>query len=148
MRKVENLNADENFTLSYIIQKDNSKSTINSQTSIATKNLKIPSHMMNRNKINMMNNDQYNYFGYSNPVIIMVIKEIKIKTKTNEIMNKGERNQLGELNLNMLNDQYKNSRAFYVNKRHTPNQSNNENLNVITFHTKVLNKSLNKSQFI
>ena len=146
IRKVEDLNVDKSFTLPYIIQQDNSKNTINSQTLNATKNFKSPSPMMNRNKVNMMNNGQYDYSGYSNPNIIMEKKVIR--TKTNEIMNKGKRNQLSELKLNMLNDQYKNSRVFYVNKRHSPNQSYNEDLNVITFDTRVLNKSLNKSQSI
>ena len=139
IRKVEELNVDKSFTLPYIIQQDNSKNAMNSQTLNVTNNIRSQSPMMNRNKVNMMNNGQYDYSAYSNPNIIMEKKVIR--TKTNEIMNKGKRNQLSELKLNMLNDQYKNSRVFYVNKRHSPNQSFNEDQNVITFDTRILNKS-------
>ena len=41
----------------------------------------------------------------------------------------------------MLNDQYKNSRVMYVNKRHVGNRSFHEDDNVITFDTRKLNKS-------
>ena len=41
----------------------------------------------------------------------------------------------------MINEQYKNSKVFYVNKGTNPNVSFKEEPNVITFDTKRLNKS-------
>ena len=59
---------------------------------------------------------KFDYSGYSNPNIVKE-KQV-IKTKTNEIMNKGRKNELTELRLNKLNTIYKNSKVEYVNKRH------------------------------
>ena len=56
-------------------------------------------------------------------------------------MRKTKKCQLSELKLNMLNDQYKNSKVFYVNKGTNPNISFSEEQNVITFDTRKLNKS-------
>ena len=56
-------------------------------------------------------------------------------------MKKSKKSELTELKLNMLNDQYKNSKVFYVNKGTNPNISFSEEPNVITFDTKGLNKS-------
>jgi hypothetical protein len=86
-----------------------------------------------------MNNGQYDYSGYSNPNIIMEKKVIR--TNTNEIMTKTKKNQLSELQLNMLNDQYKNSKVMYVNKGDKSFHEDNTNNNVIIFDTKKLNKS-------
>ena len=94
--------------------------------------------MNSRHRVTIMSNGQLDYSGYSNPNIIMDKKVIR--TKTNEIMNKTKKNQLSELKLNMLNDQYKNSRVMYVNKRHG-NRSFHEDDNIITFDTGKLNKS-------
>ena len=70
-----------------------------------------------------------------------------IKTKTNEIMRKTKKSQLTELKLNMLNDQYKNSKVFYVNKGGNLNSSFSEEPNVITFDTRKLNKSQSNASF-
>lgn len=94
---------------------------------------------MSRHRVTIMSNGQYDYSGYSNPNIIMEKKVIR--TKTNEVMKKTKNNQLSELKLNMLNDQYKNSKVMYVNKRHLGNRSFHEDDNVITFDTRKLNKS-------
>ena len=98
---------------------------------------------LNLKRVNQMSNGRYDYSGYCNPNII---KEKKvIKTKTNEIMKKTKKSELTELKLNMLNDQYKNSKVFYVNKgskgNNNLNLSYSEEPNVITFDTKQLNKS-------
>ena len=94
---------------------------------------------MSRHHVTIMNNGQLYYSGYSNPNIIMEKKVIR--TKTNEIMKKTKKNQLSELKLNMLNDQYKSSRVMYVNKRHLGNRSFHEDDNVIPFDKRKLNKS-------
>ena len=97
-----------------------------------------PSNNNSRNKVNLINNGQYDYSGYTNPNIIMEKKVIR--TKTNEIMTKTKKNQLSELKLNMLNDQYKNSKVMYVNKGDRSFHEDNNN-NIIIFDTKKLNKS-------
>ena len=115
---------------------------MNSQTLNNTNRISSPiinNDMNSRHRVTIMSNGQYDYSGYSNPNIIMEKKVIR--TKTNEIMNKTKKNQLSELKLNMLNDQYKNSRVMYVNKRHIGNRSFHEDDNVITFDTRKLNKS-------
>ena len=56
-------------------------------------------------------------------------------------MKKSKKSELTELKLNMLNDQYKNSKVFYVNKGGNLNSSFSEEPNVITFDTRKLNKS-------
>ena len=95
--------------------------------------------MSSRHQVTIISNGQYDYSGYSNPNIIMEKKVIK--TKINEIMNKTRKNQLSELKLNMLTDQYKNSKVKYVNKRNVNNKSFHDDDNVITFDTRKLNKS-------
>ena len=60
-------------------------------------------------------------------------------------MRKTKRSHLSNLKLNMLNEQYKNSKVFYVNKGTNSNLSFSEEPNVITFDTKKLNKSLSNS---
>ena len=54
-----------------------------------------------------------------------------IRTKTNEILNKTRKNELIELKLNILNDQYKNSRVMYVNKRNVNNRNFQQDDNII-----------------
>ena len=116
-----------------------SQTKVSTTTADKTSNLKQPSTNNNsRNKVFLMNNGQYDYSGYSNPNIIMEKKVIR--TKTNEIMNKNKKNQLSELKLNMLNDQYKNSKVMYVNKGDRSFHEDS-NSNVIIFDTKKLNKS-------
>ena len=111
-----------------------------SQTLNNTNRIKSPVNSdMSRHRVTMMSNGQFDYSGYSNPNIIMEKKVIR--TKTNEIMNKTRKNQLSELKLNMLNDQYKNSRVKYVNKKNVGNNSFHEDDYVITFDTRKLNKS-------
>ena len=93
--------------------------------------------------MNQISNGRYDYSGYCNPNIV---KEKKvIKTKTNEIMRKTKKNQLSDLKLNMLNEQFKNSKVFYVNKGTNPNLSFSEEPNVITVDTRRLNKSISNS---
>ena len=97
------------------------------------------------NRVNQISNGKYDYSGYSNPNII---KEKKIiKTKTNEIMRKTRRNQLSDLKLNILNEKYKNSKVFYVNKGTNPNLSFSEEPNVIAFDSRKVNKSQSNSSF-
>ena len=146
IKKVEDLNIDKSFSLPFIIQQDNNAirggQTI-SQTLNNTNRISSPlvnnNDMASRHRVTIMSNGQYDYSGYSNPNIIMEKKVIR--TKTNEIMNKTKKNQLSELKLNMLNDQYKNSRVMYVNKRNLANKSFHEDDYVITFDTRKLNKS-------
>ena len=145
IKKIEDLNIDKNLSLPFIIQQDNNAfrgGNMNSQTLNNTNRISSPiinNDMNSRHRVTIMSNGQYDYSGYSNPNIIMEKKVIR--TKTNEIMNKTKKNQLSELKLNMLNDQYKNSRVMYVNKRHIGNRSFHEDDNVITFDTRKLNKS-------
>ncbi len=153
IKKVEDLNIEKSSSLPFIIQQDNNfrnpgQNTI-SQTLNNTKRISSPlinNAMSSRHQVTIMSNGQYDYSGYSNPNIIMEKKVIK--TKTNEIMNKTRKNQLSELKLNMLNDQYKNSKVKYVNKRNVNNKSFHDDDNVITFDTRKLNKSQSYSRSI
>ena len=147
IKKLEDLNIDKSFSLPFIIQQDNSNlrgagQNLVSQTLNNTKRISLPlnnNDMSSRHRVNIMSNGQLDYSSYSNPNIIMEKKVIR--TKTNEIMNKTRKNQLSELKLNMLNDQYKNSRVMYVNKRNINNRNFQQDDNVITFDTRKLNKS-------
>ena len=132
IKKLEELNIDKNFNLPFIIQQENNLSPINKEKRVQSPNV-------NLNRINQISNGRYDYSAYCNPNIVKQ-KQV-IKTKTNEIMRKTKRSQLSDLKLNMLNDQYKNSKVFYVNKGTNSNISFSEEPNVITFDTKGLNKS-------
>ena len=140
IKKIEDLSIEtKNFSLPVIFQQDkrlNTQTFNNLNNNITT--LKSPQNS-SRNRVFLMNNGQYDYSGYSNPNIIMEKKVIR--TKTNEIMTKTKKNQLSELKLNMLNDQYKNSKVMYVNKGDKSFHEDNSNSNVIIFDTKKLNKS-------
>jgi len=137
IKKVEDLTLGSNISLPVIFQQDK---RLNTQTINTDNNNNIsPSNNNSRNRVFLMNNGQYDYSGYSNPNIIMEKKVIR--TKTNEIMIKTKKNQLSELKLNMLNDQYKNSKVMYVNKGDRSFHEDNTNNNVIVFDTKKLNKS-------
>lgn len=138
IKKVEDLSiGSNNFSLPVIFQQDKRLNTQTINNDI-NKN-SSPSNNTNRNRVFLMNNGQYDYSGYSNPNIIMEKKVIR--TKTNEIMTETKKNQLSELKLNMLNDQYKNSKVMYVNKGDRSFYEDNTNSNVIIFDTKKLNKS-------
>ena len=139
IKKLEELNIDKTFSLPFIIQQENNN---NVPSFNSTNRVKSP----NINRVNQISNGRYDYSGYCNPNIV---KEKKvIKTKTNEIMRKTKKSQLSELELNMLNDQYKNSKVFYVNKGTNPNNlSFSDEYNVITFDTRKLNKSHSNSSF-
>ena len=138
IKKLEELNIDRNFSLPFIIQQENKNMSLFD----SPKKVVSP---INRNKVNQISNGRYDYSGYCNPNIVKE-KQI-IKTKTNEIMRKTKRSHLSNLKLNMLNEQYKNSKVFYVNKGTNSNLSFSEEPNVITFDTKKLNKSLSNSSF-
>ena len=143
IKKLEDLSLDvKTFSLPVIYQQDKRLNTqvINNDanTNINITINKPSTNNNSRNKVFLMNNGQYDYSGYSNPNIIMEKKVIR--TKTNEIMNKNKKNQLSELKLNMLNDQFKNSKVMYVNKGDRSFHEDNNN-NVIIFDTKKLNKS-------
>ena len=141
IKKIEDLSLEtKNFSLPVIFQQDkrlNTQSFNNLNNNVTSS--KSPSNNHSRNKVYLMNNGQYDYSGYSNPNIIMEKKVIR--TKTNEIMAKTKKNQLSELKLNMLNDQYKNSKVMYVNKGDRSFREDNSNNNIIIFDTKKLNKS-------
>ena len=147
IKKLEDLNIDKSFSLPFIIQQDNNNmrggQNIISQTLNKTNRISSPinnnNDMNSRHRVTIMSNGQLDYSSYSNPNIIMEKKVIR--TKTNEIMNKTRKNQLSELKLNMLNDQYKNSRVMYVNKRNINNRNFQQDDNIITFDTRKLNKS-------
>ena len=62
-------------------------------------------------------------------------------------MRKTKRSQLSDLKLNILNDQYKNSKVFYINKGTNPNLSFSEEPNVIAFDSRKVNKSQSNSSF-
>ena len=140
IKKIEDLVSGSQFPpLPVLYQQDK---RLNTQTLTSNSNININQTQANnhsRNKVYLMNNGQYDYSGYSNPNIIMEKKVIR--TKTNEIMTKTKKNQLSELKLNMLNDQYKNSKVVYVSKGQESNGSYSQNNNVIIFDTKKLNKS-------
>jgi hypothetical protein len=141
IRKVEDLNINTkhvSFPLIYQQDKRLNTQTINNITTTKNNISNTPASST-RNKVFLMNNGQYDYSGYSNPNIIMEKKVIR--TKTNEIINKTKKNQLSELKLNMLNDQYKNSKVMYVNKGDRSFHEENSNSNIIIFDTKKLNKS-------
>ena len=83
---------------------------------------------------------KYDYSGYNNPNIVK--EKQNFKTKTNEIIKKSKRNQLSELKLNILNDLYKNSKVKYINYKDKKNLKRSyDDDNVITFDTRLLNKS-------
>ena len=139
IKKIDDLIGESQPSLPVIYQQDK---RLNTQTMSSNSNINInPISTSNRsrNKVYLMNNGQYDYSGYSNPNIIMEKKVIR--TKTNEIITKTKKNQLSELKLNMLNDQYKNSKVVYLSKGQESNRSFGENNNVIIFDTKKLNKS-------
>ena len=144
IKKIDELNIDKNFSLPFIIQQDNNSFNQNSfkYNSINTNNDK--NKVKNLNRVNIISNGKYDYSGYSNPNIV---KEKKvIKTKTNEIMRKTKRSQISDLRLNILNDRYKNSKVFYVNKNN-PNLSFSDEPNVIAFDSRKINKSQSNSSF-
>ena len=139
IKKIDDLIGESQPSLPVIYQQDK---RLNTQTMSSNSNINInPISTSNRsrNKVYLMNNGQYDYSGYSNPNIIMEKKVIR--TKTNEIITKTKKNQLSELKLNMLNDQYKNSKVVYLSKGQESNRSFGENNNIIIFDTKKLNKS-------
>ena len=139
IKKIDDLIGESQPSLPVIYQQDK---RLNTQTMSSNSNINInPISTINRsrNKVYLMNNGQYDYSGYSNPNIIMEKKVIR--TKTNEIITKTKKNQLSELKLNMLNDQYKNSKVVYLSKGQESNRSFGENNNIIIFDTKKLNKS-------
>ena len=142
IKKIEDLSIEaKNFSLPVIVQQDKRliNQTFNSMNNTNFNVIKTSANNNSRNKVYLMNNGQYDYSGYSNPNIIMEKKVIR--TKTNEIMTKTKKNQLSELKLNMLNDQYKNSKVMYVNKGDRSFHEDNTDNNVIVFDTKKLNKS-------
>ena len=142
IKKLEELNIDKNFSLPFIIQQDNNSFN---QNTYRFRSINNPSRASRLNRLNQISNGRYDYSGYSNPNII---KEKKvIKTKTNEIMRKTRRNYLSDLKLNILNDQYKNSKVFYVNKGTNSNLSFSDEQNVIAFDTRKINKSQSNSSF-
>ena len=142
---MEELNIDKNYSLPFIIQQENRIITKNISSFNLTKKALNNTPNVNLNKVNLISSGKYDYSGYCNPNII---KEKKvIKTKTNEVMRKTKKSQLSELKLNILNDQYKNSKVFYVNKGTNPNLSFSEEPNVITFDTRKLNKSQSNVSF-
>ena len=140
IKTLEELNIDKNFSLPFIVQQENKSMPLLKET----KRLINPyNNYIQANKVNQISNGRYDYSGYCNPNIV---KEKKvIKTKTNEIMRKTKKNQLSDLKLNMLNEQFKNSKVFYVNKGTNPNLSFSEEPNVITVDTRRLNKSISNS---
>ena len=144
IKKIDELNIDKNFSLPFIIQQDNNSFNQNpfkyssANTNNDTNKVKI------LERVNIKSNGKYDYSGYSNPNIV---KEKKvIKTKTNEIMRKTKRNQISDLRLNILNDRYKNSKVFYIN-RANPNLSFSDEPNVIAFDSRKINKSQSNSSF-
>ena len=142
IKKIEDLSIEtKNFSLPVIVQQDKRliNQTFSNINNTNNNILKTSSNNNSRNKVNLMTNGQYDYSGYSNPNIKMEKKVIR--TKTNEIMTKTKKNQLSELKLNMLNDQYKNSKVMYVNKGDKSFHEDNSNNNIIIFDTKKLNKS-------
>ncbi len=148
IKKIEDLSIDaKNFSLPFIVQQDKRLITQNFKT-MNNNNLNLmnsPSNNSSRNKVNLINNGQYDYSGYTNPNIIMEKKVIR--TKTNEIMLKTKRNQISDLRLNILNDRYKNSKLIYINKGGNPNLSFNDEPNVIAFDSRRMNRSQSNSSF-
>ena len=131
IKKIEDLNIEKNFSLPFIIQQQDTSKTSSAKNRNVSPNIILK-------KVNYISNGRYDYSGYCNPNIV---KEKKvIKTKTNEIMKKTKNSELTELKLNILNERYKNSKVFYVNKGNL-NLSYSEEPNIITFDTKQLNKS-------
>lgn len=138
IKKLEELKIDKNLSLPSVFQRENNVSSF--------KLLNTPKQTLNpnnMNKINQISNERYDYSGYCHPNIVKE-KQV-IKTKTNEIIKKTKNSHLSNLKLNMLNEQFKNSKVFYVNKGTNPNLSFSEEPNVITFDTRKLNKSQSNS---
>ena len=143
IKKLEELNIDKNFSLPFIIQQNNNSFNQNNKLRSIDNTRAINSNRINQ--ISQIANGKYDYSGYSNPNIV---KEKKIiKTKTNEIMRKTRRSQLSDLRLNILNDRYRNSKVFYVNKGTNLNFSFSDEPNVIAFDSRKMNKSLSNSTF-
>ena len=142
IKKLEELNIDKNFSLPFIIQQDNNSFNQNQNKFHSINN---SNKIMNMNRVNQISNGKYDYSGYCNPNIIK--EKMVIKTKTNEIMRKTRRNQLSDLKLNILNDKYKNSKVFYINKGTNPNLSFSEEANIIAFDSRKGNKSQLNSSF-
>ena len=136
IKQIEELNLDKNYNAPQSYRNLFSKMPHSNNVSFnLTKNM----ISRNNNKVNQLGINRYDYSGYCNPNII---KEKKvIKTKTNEIMKKSKNIPLSQLKLNILNEQYKNSKVFYVNKDTNPNMSYSEEHNVISFDTRKINKS-------
>ena len=144
IKKLEELNIDKNFSLPFIIQQDNN-SFNNNKFNFNSVTNNHQSRPINSNKVNIISNGRYDYSGYCNPNIV---KEKKvIKTKTNEIMRKTKRSQLSDLELNILNEKYKNSKVFYINKGTSSNYSFSDEPNVIAFDSRKVNKSQSNSSF-
>ena len=137
IKRVEDLSIEKPLALPVLIQQQviSGNKTPLKKTLYSSKNSRVASASFSRT------GGKFDYSGYSNPNIVKE-KQV-IKTKTNEIMNKGRKNELTELRLNMLNAIYKNSKVMYVNKRHKKNKDkfNNDDSVVITFDTRNLNKS-------
>ena len=139
IKKIDDLIGESQPSLPVIYQQDKRLNTLTMSSNSNININPISTSNRSRNKVYLMNNGQYDYSGYSNPNIIMEKKVIR--TKTNEIITKTKKNQLSELKLNMLNDQYKNSKVVYLSKGQESNRSFGENNNIIIFDTKKLNKS-------
>ena len=143
IKRVEDLSIEKPLALPVLIQQQviSGNKTPLKKTLYSSKNSRVASASFSRT------GGKFDYSGYSNPNIVKE-KQV-IKTKTNEIMNKGRKNELTELRLNMLNAIYKNSKVMYVNKRHKKNKDkfNNDDSVVITFDTRNLNKSHSNASF-
>ena len=155
IKKIEDLNIDKSFSLPVIVQNNDNLNTNNFRLSAkSTKRINNNNNIFNNNNNNINNNFyednknesppqriyKYDYSGYNNPNIVK--EKQNFKTKTNEIIKKSKRNQLSELKLNILNDLYKNSKVKYINYKDKKNLKRSyDDDNVITFDTRILNKS-------
>ena len=136
IKKIEDLNIDKSFSLPVIVQNNDNLNTNNFR--LSAKSTKRNFNDDNKNESPPQRIYKYDYSGYNNPNIVK--EKQNFKTKTNEIIKKSKRNQLSELKLNILNDLYKNSKVKYINYKKNLKKSYDDD-NVITFDTKILNKS-------
>ena len=141
IKKIEDLNIDKSFSLPVIVQNNDNLNTNNFRLSAkSTKRINNNFYDDNKNESSPQRIYKYDYSGYNNPNIVK--EKQNFKTKTNEIIKKSKRNQLSELKLNILNDLYKNSKVKYINYKDKKNLKRSyDDDNVITFDTRILNKS-------
>jgi len=145
IKPLESLNIEHSFVLPVVISNNSDKIDNKIFNKNALNNL-------NYSKLNISNNESLNnsrakspYEAYNNPNIIKEKK--KFKSKTSEIIEKAKKNELTEMRLHVINDQYPNSKIYYLNSKN-PNKrlSNGRLQNVIALDTRNANQSFESNK--